>query len=83
MSHSGDILNAPLSILGLNIRATNALVNNGFRTVADVVARTEVDLARLPHFGQATMADLKAKLGARGLTLRQGGRLGDADWRPR
>ena len=45
MSHTGDILNAPLSILGLQLRAYNALLNNGISTVGDLVARTDVDLA--------------------------------------
>ena len=36
-----EALAAPLSVLGLNIRATNALLNNGFSTVGDVVAKTE------------------------------------------
>jgi len=76
-----DLLAAPLSVLGLNIRAANALRNNGFRTVGDVVAMTEVDLARLPYFGPATLANIKAKLSARGLSLRAGG-LGDSDWGP-
>jgi DNA-directed RNA polymerase alpha subunit len=71
-----DVLTAPLSVLGLNIRATNALLNNGFKTVGDVVAMTEVDLAKLPYFGAAT---LKAKLSVRGLSLRAGG-FGDSDW---
>ena len=78
---SGDILAAPLSHLGLTIRAINALLNNGFRTVGDVVAMTEVDLTRLPRFGPATLADIKTKLSARGLALRAGG-FGDSDWRP-
>ena len=32
-----EALAAPLSVLGLTIRASNALLNNGFSTVGDVV----------------------------------------------
>jgi DNA-directed RNA polymerase alpha subunit len=78
---SDDVLAAPLSVLGLNIRATNALLNNGFKTVGDIVAMTEVDLAKLPRFGPATLADIKAKLSHQGLALRAGG-FGDSDWGP-
>jgi DNA-directed RNA polymerase alpha subunit len=62
------VLDAPLSVLGLNNRATNTLWNNGFRTAGDVVAMTEVDLARRPIFGPATLANFKAKLSARGFS---------------
>jgi hypothetical protein len=67
---SGDnLLAAPLSVLGLTIRTNNALLNNDFSTVGDVVARTEVELARLPLIGGVIMAEIKAKLSARGLAL--------------
>ena len=47
VGHDGsrrDVLAAPLSVLGLNIRATNALLNNGFSTVGDLLAKTEREL---------------------------------------
>jgi DNA-directed RNA polymerase subunit alpha len=67
-----DLLAAPLSVLGLSIRASNALLNNGVTTVGDLVAKTETELWRLPHVGPTTMADIKGKLSARGLSLRPG-----------
>ena len=67
---SGDILAWPLSHLGLNIRATNALLVNGISTVGDLLAKTETELMRLPLIGLSNVREIKAKLSARGLALR-------------
>ena len=37
MTPDDDVLSAPLSVLGLTLRTSNALLNNGFSTVGDVV----------------------------------------------
>ena len=71
MTPDDDVLSAPLSVLGLNIRASNALLAADFNTVRDVVARTEKELLELPHFGPGVLTEIKAKLGAVGLTLRR------------
>jgi DNA-directed RNA polymerase subunit alpha len=67
-----DVLAAPLSSLGLNIRASNALLMNGISTVGDLLAKTETELWRLPLIGLSNMTEIKAKLSARGLALRPG-----------
>ena len=67
-----EALAAPLSVLGLSIRASNSLLSNGFSTVGEVVAKTEIELWQLPHVGRGTLAEIKAKLSVRGLTLRPG-----------
>jgi DNA-directed RNA polymerase alpha subunit len=72
MTPDEDVLSAPLSVLGLTLRASNALLNNGFSTVEEVMAKTDVELARLPLIGPSIMADIKAKLRARGLALCDG-----------
>ena len=72
MTPDDDVLSAPLSVLGLTLRASNALLNNGFSTVEEVMAKTDVELARLPLIGPSIMADINAKLRARGLALRDG-----------
>ena len=74
---SGDdeLLGAPLSVLGLNIRASNALLMNGINTVGDLLAKTETELWRLPLIGLSNMTEIKGKLSARGLTLRPNGAL--------
>ena len=64
------VLAAPLSVLGLNIRATNALLNNGFSTVGDVVAKTEIEILQQQNLGPVTLTYIKAKLSALGLALR-------------
>ena len=51
MTPDDDVLSAPLSVLGLTLRASNALLNNGFSTVQEVMAKTDVELARLPLIG--------------------------------
>ena len=65
-----DVLAAPLSVLRLNIRATNALLNNGFSTVGDVVAKTEIEILQQPNLGPVTLTEIKAKLSVLGLALR-------------
>ena|ERR1700760_4071362 len=72
-----DAQDAPLSVLGLTLRAYNALMNNGIGTVGDLLARSEVELARLPEVGPIILADIKVKLTARGLALRTGVSSGD------
>ena len=47
-----EALAAPLSVLGLSIRASNSLLSNGFSTVGEVVAKTEIELWQLPHVGR-------------------------------
>ena len=73
MTGDDEALAAPLSVLGLTIRASNALLNNGCNTLGDVVAKTERELLwQLPGVGQGTLTEIKAKLGTRGLALRPG-----------
>jgi DNA-directed RNA polymerase alpha subunit len=83
MTLGDEVLNAPLSALGLSYRARHALLDNGFGTVGDVVAKTTVQLSKLPRLGPASVAEIKAKLNARGLSLRElgGGALPPKNWR--
>jgi len=82
MTIDDEVLNAPLSVLGLSFRARRALLDCGFGTVGDVVAKTTVQLAKLPRLGPASLAEIKAKLNARGLSLRElGGALPPQNWR--
>src|SRR5215831_5331264 len=75
MTISEEVLDASLSVLGLSSRAAYALLNNGFGTVGDVLAKTEIELSRLPRVGRRTIAEVKAQLRVRGLALRSGGAL--------
>jgi DNA-directed RNA polymerase alpha subunit len=69
-----EVMTAPLSVLGLTLRSSNALLNNGFSTVGDLLPKTETEIVTLPHIGPIVLADIKAKLSARGLTLHPGSR---------
>ena len=44
-----DVLTAPLSSLGLATRLTNTLLNNGFSTIGDIVAKTELEIWQLHY----------------------------------
>jgi len=68
----GDLLASPLTILGLTLRSYNALTTNGISTVGDLLAHTEVDIATLPRIGPIVLAEIKAKLSANDLPLREG-----------
>ena len=67
-----DVLAVPLSVLGLDTRTTNALLNNGLCTIGDLVTKTEIEVWRLHYLGPATLAEIKTKLSALGLVLRPG-----------
>jgi hypothetical protein len=59
----------PVTALGLSTRATNALLNDGVRSVAELVPRTEADLLGIPNFGRVALAELKKALARRKLRL--------------
>ena len=72
MTGDEDVLSAPLSVLGLSVRASNALLISGFSTLKDVVALTEIELRQLRGVGRGTLTEIKTKLSSRGLTLLSG-----------
>lgn len=55
--------------LGLGIATSNVLERAGIRTVRQLVARTEVELLRLPQFGRTRLRNVKAALAEEGLSL--------------
>jgi hypothetical protein len=59
----------PVTALGLSTRATNALLNDDVRSVAQLVPRTEADLLGIPNFGRGALAELKKALARRKLRL--------------
>ena len=76
-----DVLAAPLASLGLATRLTNTLLSNGFSTVGDVVAKSELEIWQLHYLGPATLTEIKTKLNALGLALRPGPPLPNAKWK--
>lgn len=59
----------PVTALGLSTRATNALLNDDVRSVAQLVPRTEADLLGIPNFGRGALAELKKALARHKLRL--------------
>ena len=59
MTTGDDVLAAPLSTLGLATRLTNTLLSNGFSTVGDLVAKSELEIWQLHYLGPATLAEIK------------------------
>ena len=51
--------------------ATPASSRVGFKTVGDILAKTAIELARLPLIGPSNVTEIKAKLSAKGLALRE------------
>ena len=58
----------PVSVLDLSVRVENRLIAANIQTLGDLVRRTEADMLRL-DFGEASMRDIKKKLGDMGLTF--------------
>jgi DNA-directed RNA polymerase alpha subunit len=55
--------------LGLSTRATNALINDGVRTLRDLIPKTEAELLLIPNFGKICVGEVEALLAKRGLHL--------------
>lgn len=58
---SSELL-TPIEDLNLTARTTNALVNNGIRTVHDLINLTEQDLRELKGFGSKALDEVKDKI---------------------
>jgi DNA-directed RNA polymerase alpha subunit len=71
-------LSTPIEGLELSTRSKNALVNQGVKTVAQLVPHTEQELLKLPNLGGISLAEIKALLKRHGLRL---GRRCCMDWR--
>ena len=76
-----DVLAAPLSSLGLTTRLTNTLLSNGFSTVGDVVAKSELEIWQLHYLGPAILTEIRTRLSALGLALRPGPPLPKSKWK--
>jgi DNA-directed RNA polymerase subunit alpha len=55
--------------LELSVRASNCLKSTNIRTIADLVPRTEAELLKTKNFGKKSLDEIKAILGAMGLSL--------------
>jgi DNA-directed RNA polymerase subunit alpha len=61
----------PIEEMELSVRSYNCLKREGVGTVGDLIQRTEQDLLDIRNFGQKSIDEVKAKLAAMGLGLRE------------
>ncbi len=64
-----ELLLLGLEELELSVRSLNALHNEGIKTVAELVAKTDEDLLKFKNFGRKSLDEIKAALAAKGLAL--------------
>ena len=63
------LLYFPIDELMLTVRATNCLKSENIIRVGDLVQQTEHDLLRTPNLGRKSLAEIKAVLLSKGLSL--------------
>lgn len=73
-----ELLDKPVSILNLSVRASNCLEAAKICTLRELVSRTEADLLRVRSFGKTSLHEVHRKLSEVGLSL-TGGASGVAD----
>jgi len=60
----------PIEELDLTVRSYNCLKREGINTVGELISRTEADLLDIRNFGQKSIDEVKLKLAAMGLSLK-------------
>ncbi|MHC4426992.1 MAG: DNA-directed RNA polymerase subunit alpha C-terminal domain-containing protein [Planctomycetota bacterium] len=65
-----SVLNKPMSVLDLSVRARKALQFLGIQTIGDLATRTEAELMGVKNFGATSLSEIKEKLTEYGLSLR-------------
>lgn len=68
---SEAVLNKPVSVLDLSVRARKALQILNIQTLGDLATRTEAELLGVKNFGTTSLVEIKNKLHEYGLSLRQ------------
>lgn len=64
------VLNKPISVLDLSVRARKALQLLNIHSIGDLAMRTEAELMGVKNFGATSLDEIKEKLGNFGLGLR-------------
>lgn len=64
-----EILNNPVSVLNLSVRASNCLEAAGIKSLRELVSRSEADLLRFRSFGKTSLHEVQRKLSDMGLRL--------------
>lgn len=66
---AGGLLDQPISVLNLSVRARNCLDAENVRSIRQLVKLSEQDLLELRNFGQTSLKEVKKRLGEHGLAL--------------
>ncbi|MCH2162111.1 MAG: hypothetical protein MK085_09590 [Phycisphaerales bacterium] len=66
-----SVLQKPISVLDLSVRARKALQLLGVQTLGEIAARTEAELLGVKNFGQTSLDEINEKLQDHGLSLRR------------
>jgi len=66
-----SVLNKPISVLDLSVRARKALQMLGVQTLGDLATRTEAELMGVKNFGATSLEEIRNKMGTYGLNLRK------------
>ena len=64
-----ELLDKPVSILNLSVRASNCLEQARIATIGELVVRTESDLLRVRSFGKTSLREVQRKLADHSLML--------------
>jgi DNA-directed RNA polymerase subunit alpha len=65
-----SVLNKPISVLDLSVRARKALQLLNIQTIGDLATRTEAELMGVKNFGATSLVEIQGKLADYGLSLR-------------
>lgn len=65
------VLNKPISVLDLSVRARKALQLLNIQSIGELAARTEAELMGVKNFGVTSLEEIQRKLGDHGLGLRK------------
>jgi len=63
------LLDTPVEELELSVRSSNCLKNANIRSIGDLTARTEEDIAKTRNFGKKSLLEIKEKLKEWNLSL--------------
>lgn len=68
-SGSSELLDKPVTVLNLSVRASNCLEAAGIKMLRELVTRSEGDLLRFRSFGKTSLHEVQRKLADVGLRL--------------
>jgi len=66
-----ELKSQPITILDLTTRASNSLKNAEIETIGQLISYSEVDLMEFDKFGKTSLKEIKEKLAAIGLSLKE------------